>query len=102
QTCVLPALNDDDHCRKTKAPVDAGRAYLQQEFAAMDLRFVPAAANFVMVNVRDGAAVFKKLLAEKIIVRPLAGYNLPEWVRISVGTLEENQKCAAALKKVLT
>jgi histidinol-phosphate aminotransferase len=101
QAGALAALSDDEHLRKTKAVVDAGRAYLQQEFAAMDLRFVPAAANFVMVNVRDGAAVFKKLLAEKIIVRPLAGYNLPEWVRISVGTMEQNQKCIAALKKVL-
>ena len=102
QAGALAALRDEDHQRKTKAVVDAGRAYLQEQFAAMDLCFVPAAANFVMVNVRDGAAVFRKLLAEKIIVRPLAGYNLPEWVRISVGTLEENQKCVAALKKVLT
>ena len=67
----------------------------------MKLRFVPSAANFVMVNVHDGASVFKKLLAEKIIVRPLGGYDLPEWVRISVGTTEQNKKCIAALKKVL-
>jgi histidinol-phosphate aminotransferase len=102
QAAALAALHDEDHQRKTKAVVDAGRAYLQEQFAAMDLHFVPAAANFIMVNVRDGAAVFSKLLAEKFIVRPLAGYNLPEWVRISVGTPEENQKCIAALKKVLT
>ena len=67
----------------------------------MKLKFVPGAANFVMVNVGDGAAVFKKLLAQNIIVRPLKGYNLPEWVRITVGTIEQNKKCIAALKKVL-
>jgi histidinol-phosphate aminotransferase len=102
QAGALAALRDDDHQRKTKAVIDAGRTYLHAQFAAMDLRFVPAAANFVMVNVRDGATVFRKLLAGKIIVRPLGGYNLPEWVRISVGTMEENQKCIAALKKVLS
>jgi histidinol-phosphate aminotransferase len=56
----------------------------------------------VFVNVGDGPAVFKKLLAMKIIVRPLRGYNLSEWLRITVGTTEQNQKCIAALKKVLS
>jgi histidinol-phosphate aminotransferase len=102
QAGALAALRDEDHQRKTKAVIDAGRTYLHAQFGAMDLRFVPAAANFVMVNVRDGATVFRKLLAEKIIVRPLGGYNLPEWIRVSVGTMEENQKCIAALKKVLS
>jgi histidinol-phosphate aminotransferase len=54
-----------------------------------------------MVNVSDGATVFKKLLAGKVIVRPLKGYELPEWLRITVGTMEQNQKCIAALKKIL-
>jgi len=49
----------------------------------------------------DGHAIFEKLLRQGIIVRPLKGYNLPEWVRISVGTMEENKKLVAALEKVL-
>ena len=102
QTGALAALNDDAHQRKTKQTVDAGRAFLQEQFAEMKLDFVPAAANFVMINVGDGAAIFKKLLAQKIIIRPLKGYNLPEWVRITVGTMEQNKKCIAALKKVLS
>jgi histidinol-phosphate aminotransferase len=40
------------------------------------------------------------LLARKIIVRPLKGYQLPEWVRISVGTMEQNKQCIAALKEI--
>ena len=102
QAGALAALNDQAHQRKTKEVVDAGRAYLEEQFREMQLGFVPGAANFVMVNVRDGAAVFKKLLARKIIVRPLKGYNLPEWVRISVGTMEQNKKCIAALKEILS
>ena len=102
QTGALAALNDHVHQRKTKKTVDAGRAYLQEQFAEMKLDFVPGTANFVMVNVGNGAAIFKKLLARKIIVRPLKGYNLPEWVRITVGTMEQNKKCITALKQVLS
>jgi len=98
---ALAALNDDAHQRETKRVVDEGRAYLQEQFTEMKVRFVAGVANFVMVNVGDGAAVFERLLARKIIVRPLKGYNLPEWIRISVGTMEQNKKCIAALKDVL-
>ena len=101
QAGALAALNDQAYQRKTKEVVDAGRAYLEEQFRDMQLGFVPGAANFIMINVRDGPAVFKKLLARKIIVRPLKGYSLPEWVRITVGTMEQNKKCIAALKEVL-
>jgi histidinol-phosphate aminotransferase len=99
---ALAALEDEAHQRETKEIVDAGRAYLQEQFAEMKLQFVPGVANFVMVSVGDGPAVFKKLLARKIIVRPLKGYKLPDWVRISVGTMEQNRRCIAALKEILT
>lgn len=98
---ALAALDDEGHLRKTKRVVDEGRAYLQEQFAEMQIRFVPAVANFVMVNVGDGGAVFEKLLKRKIIVRPLKGYCLPDWVRISVGTMEENRKFIAALREVI-
>ena len=75
---------------------------MQREFAEMKLRFVPSAANFVLVNVRDGRAVFKELLKRKIIVRELKGYNLPEWIRISIGTMEQNRKCIRALQEILS
>jgi len=101
QVGALAALDDDAHLRETKRVVDEGRAYLQEQFAEMQIRFVPAVANFVMVNVGDGCAVFKKLLRRKIIVRPLKGYGLPEWVRISLGTMEENRELIAALKHLM-
>jgi histidinol-phosphate aminotransferase len=99
-TGALAALDDEAHLCQTKGVVDEGRAYLQGQFAEMQIPFVPAVANFVMVNVGDSCAVFEKLLQRKIIVRPLKGYGLPEWVRISVGTMEENKKLIAALKDV--
>jgi histidinol-phosphate aminotransferase len=98
QVGALAAIDDNEHQRETKRVIDEGRAYLHEQFAGMKIPFVPGTANFVMVNVGDGQAVFEKLLRQHIIVRPLKGYNLPEWVRISVGTMEENKKLIAALK----
>jgi histidinol-phosphate aminotransferase len=98
---ALAALNDNAHLRKTKHVVDEGRAYLQEKFTELRIPFVPAVANFLMVNVGDGCAVFEKLLKRKIIVRPLKGYGLPDWVRITVGTMEENEKLIDALSEVL-
>jgi len=97
---AIAALDDEAHLRETKRVIDEGRAYLQEQFAEMHVVFVPAVANFLMVNVGDGCAVFQKLLQRKIIVRPLKGYGLPEWVRISVGTMEENRKLIAELREI--
>jgi len=101
QVGALAALTDDEHLRETKRTVNEGRAYLHEQFSKMNVRFVPGTANFVMVNVGDGHAIFEKLLRQGIIVRPLKGYNLPEWIRISIGTTEENKKLVAAFKKVM-
>jgi histidinol-phosphate aminotransferase len=102
QVAALAALSDSEHLARSKRNVEEGRAYLEDQFRAMKLKFVPSAGNFVFVNVSDGPAVFKKLLAMKIIVRPLLGYNLPQWLRITVGTMEQNEKCIAALKQALS
>jgi len=101
QAGAIAALGDDAHLRDTKGVVNEGRVYLQERFADLQLQFVPGAANFVMVNVGDACAVFQKLLQRKIIVRPLKGYGLPEWVRISVGTMEENKMLIAVLAEVI-
>jgi histidinol-phosphate aminotransferase len=101
QAGAIAALDDEAHLRETKRVTDQGRAYLQEQFGEMQIPFVPAAANFVMVDVGDGCGVFQKLLQRKVIVRPLKGYGLAEWVRVSVGTMEENKKLVAALSEVI-
>lgn len=101
QAGALAAIDDDPHRRETKRVTDEGRAYLQEQFAQMGLPFVPSAANFVLVKVGDGMAVFKGLLERRIIVRALKGYNLPEWVRISVGTMGQNRACISALRELV-
>jgi histidinol-phosphate aminotransferase len=58
----------------------------------MGLSFVPSVANFVLVQVGDGDAVFKALLKRGVIVRAMRSYKLPEWIRVSVGTMEQNRR----------
>jgi len=101
QIGALAALADEEHQRKTKELTDEGRSYFEKEFAAMNLRFIPSAANFVLLNVGDGLSVFRALLERKVIVRAMKGYNLPEWVRITIGTMAQNRRCVAALREVL-
>jgi len=102
QAAAVAALGDDAHQHETKRITDEGRAYLQEQLGAMGLRFVPSSGNFVLVNVGDGNGVFKALLPKGVIVRAMAGYNLAEWIRISVGTMPQNERCIAALNEVLS
>jgi histidinol-phosphate aminotransferase len=101
QIAALAGLEDESHLRETKRITDEGRDYLEKEFAAMKLQFVPSVANFVLVNVGDGARIFRALLERRIIVRALKGYNLAPWLRISVGTMEQNRQCITALREIL-
>jgi histidinol-phosphate aminotransferase len=101
QSGALAGLKDDEHQQKTRELTWTGRDFLQREFAALGLEFVPSHANFVLVKVGDSGAVFKKLLQTGIIVRDMASYKLPEWIRVSVGTMPQNERFIAELKKVL-
>ena len=98
QAGALAGLLDEEHMRKTRELTREGRAYLEKEFAAMGLEYVPSSANFVLVKVGDGNAVFQALLRKGIILRAMGSYGLPEWIRISVGTMDQNRRCIEELK----
>ena len=75
--------------------------FLEREFARLDLTYVPSQANFVLVRVGDGEKVYEKLLCQGVIVRPMGGYALPEHIRVTVGTAEENRRFVDALEKAV-
>ncbi len=102
QAAAVAALADKAHQAESKRMTDEGRRYLETELAALGLPFVPSVANFVLVQVGDGKELFKTLLRKGVIVRALSGYSLPEWVRISVGTMEQNRQCLAALREAMS
>ncbi len=98
QAGALAGLSDEEHMRKTRELTHQGRSYLEQEFTAMHLEYVPSVANFVLVKVGNGKALFEAMLRKGIILRAMGSYGLPEWVRISIGTMEQNRRCIAELK----
>jgi histidinol-phosphate aminotransferase len=101
QAGALAGLRDTEHQRKTREITIAGREVLQREFAAMGLQFVPSFANFVLVKVGDGKAVFDALMRRGVIVRDMKAYGLPEWIRVSVGTSEQITRFLAELDEAL-
>jgi histidinol-phosphate aminotransferase len=101
QAGALAGLLDQEHQDKTKRITDEGRAYFQESFARLHLEFIPSHANFVLVKVGDGKAVFNALMRQGIIVRDMTAYKLPQWVRVSVGTMEQNRRFVSALTALL-
>ena len=101
QSAPRIALADTDFLARTYALNRAGRAQLQEGFAALGLDFVPSYTNFVLVRVGDAARVNGELLRRGVIVRPVAGDGLPEHLRVSIGLPEENARLLDALKAVL-
>jgi histidinol-phosphate aminotransferase len=101
QAAALAALDDVAHVRQTRRNNFQGRKFLEKALAAMKVEFVPSAANFVLAKVGAGQEVFDQLQRRGIITRPMAGYQLPEWIRISIGTAAENRRCIQALRQIL-
>jgi histidinol-phosphate aminotransferase len=100
QAGALAGLLDEDHQRKTREITIEGREFLQREFGAMGLEYVPSFANFVLVRVGDGKAVFQALMKKGIIIRDMTSYGLAEWIRVSIGTMDQNERFLAELKRL--
>ena len=101
QVAALAALDDDAHVRKTRQNNFTGLEFFMQAFRELKLEYVPSYANFILVRVGDGQKIFNAMQKLGVITRPMAGYQLPEWIRISIGTPEENERCLEALRKAL-
>jgi len=101
QAGALAALEDSKHSEKTLKNNRRGLKVYAKAFRKLGLEYVPSGANFVLVRVGDGLKVFNDLQRLGVIVRPMGGYQLPEWIRISIGTPKENARCLEALTQVL-
>ena len=96
------ALEDVDYLQRTIANNTAGMAQLTAGFAELNLTWIPSAGNFVSVDLKqDGKAIYDKLLRKGVIVRPVDVYEMPTFLRISIGTPQENATFLKALKDVL-
>jgi len=101
QAAALAALDDDEHVRKTRSNNFGGLQFFEKAFRRLNLQFVPSSANFILVRVGEGQRVFDAMQKLGVIVRPMGGYQLPEWIRLSIGTPQENERSLGALEKSL-
>jgi len=96
------ALEDVDYVTKSRQLNQVGMEQLEGGLDLLGLTWIPSRGNFLAIDMgRDAAPVYQALLREGVIVRPVAGYGMPNHLRVSVGLLEENTRFLEALARVL-
>jgi histidinol-phosphate aminotransferase len=101
QAAAIAALGDQDYVAESRRLNDEGMRALRAGFDALRLRHLPSHGNFVLVDVGDGMRVFDRLLRAGVIVRPVANYGMPAWIRVTVGLPRENARLLEALPAAL-
>ena len=95
------ALDDAGFIAKSRAVNAAGLEQLAAGFERFGLEYIASFGNFITVRVGNAARVYQSMLAEGVIVRPIAGYGMPEHLRVTVGKPEQNARFLAALERGL-
>lgn len=95
------ALDDHEFVAKSFALNRAGMEQIVAGFKRLGFSHIPSHGNFVAFKAGDAAAINGKLLRQGVIVRPVAGYGMPEWLRVTIGTEQENLRFLEALEKAL-
>lgn len=101
QAAAIASLADDDFVARSYAANQAGMMQLTQGFDRLGLGYIPSYANFVSFKVANASVVNQKLLQNGVIVRPIANYEMPDYLRVSVGLFSENARFLEVLEKVL-
>lgn len=101
QAAAAAALNDDDFVRRTRDLNDAGMQQMTEGLNQLGLRYIPSFGNFISFHVADAATVNRKLLERGVIVRPIFAYEMPDWLRVSIGLPEENARFLQAMREML-
>lgn len=101
QAAAVAALHDADFLRSTFALNQSGMHQLTQGLSNLGLEYIPSLANFVSFKVAGATHIYTRLLELGVIVRPLANYAMPEYLRVSIGLETENNKFLSALKQAL-
>ena len=101
QAAAVAALDDAGHLERTRRMLVDGRRQLMDGMRALGLDPVESVTNFIMFRFEKARELTAELTKRKVIVRPLAGFGLPDHVRVTVGTADENAQYLAALAEAL-
>lgn len=96
------SLDDTGHVQKGVEMNRLGMRTLESALDELGLAWIPSVGNFLTVDfAKPAGPIFEAMLREGVIVRPIAGYGMPNHLRITIGTPTENARCVTALRKVL-
>jgi histidinol-phosphate aminotransferase len=95
------ALEDEAFIAKSRGVNAKGLRQLEEGFRKLGLEFIPSHGNFITVRVGEADRIYRAMLAEGVIVRPIAGYGMPEHLRVTVGLPEHNERFLASLARAL-
>lgn len=96
------ALDDEDYLFRSRHANDQGMQQLEAGLSALGLKWITSKGNFIAIDFqREAAPVNQALLERGVIVRPVKDYGLPTFLRVSIGTHEENARFLKVLKQVL-
>lgn len=95
------ALDDTDFVRRSFELNRAGMKQITEAFERLGVGYIPSYGNFVSFRAKDAGGVYQTLLKAGIIVRPIAGYGMPDYLRVSIGLDSENAKFLACLRQAL-
>jgi histidinol-phosphate aminotransferase len=98
---AVPALTDREFVHASRELNFRGMEVLVEGCKRLELAYIPSRGNFVTVRVGDGAEIYRRLLRRGVIVRPVAGYGLPQHLRVTIGTDAENARFLEALEESL-
>lgn len=101
QIAACAALEDTNFVSKCRNIYRKGKKQVEAYCEEKGLEYVPAHANFILIKTGEGRALSAKLQAKGVIVRPMDGYGLAEWIRVTFGTLEQNQKFCEVLTSLI-
>ena len=101
QAAAVAALFDDEFVEQSRQLNRQGMNTLTEGFRRLRLSWIPSHGNFVSFKVGQGAEIFRRLLTHGVIVRPIAAYGMPEYLRVSIGTEAENARFLSALEIVI-
>lgn len=102
QIGAIEALRDQDHVARCVESNNQQKRWLVEQFEKLDLDYIPTETNFLMIDIEmDSKACFTELLKQGVIVRTGDIFNMPTWLRITIGTESENERLIEALRSVL-
>jgi histidinol-phosphate aminotransferase len=101
QAAACGALDDTEFARRSIAETRKGLRRLAEGLLSRGIEHVPSEANFILARVGDGARVAEALQRRGVIVRPVDNYGMPEWIRVTAGTAEQNERFLSELSAVM-